>query len=275
MIERLPDASGRPRSVPVLPHRFRARPDRALRLWCFPHAGGGVSAFRGWPACLPASIEVWSVELPGRDTRIAVPPFTSMSPLVEAIVEAIGPLLDRPSALFGHSLGALLAFEVARALRSRGGAPPLALFVSGCRAPQLGDRRRRVHRLPREAFLEAVRELSGTPDEVLSSPELVELLLPMLRADFTVSETYRYVDLEPLQVPLIACCGAEDREVSAAEMAAWHKQTTAGFRLRLFAGGHFFVRTALAPLLAAISEDLLALAAAGARPLPHDAGGGS
>lgn len=163
-----------------------------LRLLCFPYAGGGANIFRTWQDNLPTTVEVCPVQLPGRERRLLEPPFTDLRFLVEAAARALLLYLDRPFAFFGHSMGATISFELARHLRQEKNVKPVHLFVSGRRAPQLPERHASTYDLPGAEFLEELRRLKGTPKEVLEHPELMELMLPLLRADFELIQTYQY-----------------------------------------------------------------------------------
>lgn len=231
-----------------------SKPGR-LRLFCFPYAGSGASVYRSWPAALAPEIEVVPVQLPGREERMLQAPYSRLTPLIGWLAEQLGPRLDVPYALFGHSMGALISFELARHLRAHGRGP-LHLFVSGRRAPQLPVSDRTISHLPAAAFAQALQQLGGTPDEVLANAELMQLLLPTMRADFTLCETYLYQPGEPLDCSISAFGGEQDPSVSRAALAAWRTQTGAEFRLRMLQGDHFFLRGAQAQLLAAIVEDL-------------------
>jgi medium-chain acyl-[acyl-carrier-protein] hydrolase len=213
----------------------------ALRLFVFPYAGGRATSFRAWSRGLPESVEVLALQLPGREQRISEPPLGSVAQAVEAILPVITPLLDRPFAFFGHSLGGLVAYEVALALRARGGPLPAHFFASGSRAPHAPLPEDPAHLLRGEAFLERLRLLGGTPPEVLACRELMDLFTPMLLADLRMSETYRAQRAEPLPVPLTALGGTEDAEVRPERLEAWADIAGAGFELVWLPGGHFFV----------------------------------
>jgi medium-chain acyl-[acyl-carrier-protein] hydrolase len=229
--------------------RSDPRPDARLRLFCFPYAGGGPSVFREWPACVPPIIEVCAVQLPGRESRLLEPACAALPALVEQLGHAIRPWLDRPFAFFGHSMGALIAFELARRLRTQADPAPTRLFVSAHGAPELRARGPRLHRLSDAKLMLKLRHLNGTPGEVLANVELMRLLLPALRADCTLCETYRYAPGEPLACGIAALGGSRDPAVAVSELAAWRRHTRGPFELRLFPGDHFYLHSGRAPLL--------------------------
>ncbi|HEX7175429.1 MAG TPA: thioesterase II family protein [Pyrinomonadaceae bacterium] len=231
-------------------------PQAELRLFCFPYAGGGETIFRRWPSHLPSTIEVCAAQLPGRGRRMKEPPRTRLSTLAREIADAARPYLDKPFALFGHSMGAVIAFELARLLRRETGTAPLRLFVSGHRAPQIPKSVPSIHNLPEEDFFEELRRFNGTPAEVLEHRELMGLMLPLLRADFELIETYTYTDAEPLDCPITAFGGERDVSVSRAELERWREQTAANFFLHMFEGDHFFLNEAGPRLLQIIRRDL-------------------
>lgn len=224
------------------------------RLFCIPYAGGGAAVFNGWQSGLPG-VQVGLVRLPGRESRFHVRPHTRMSPLVDELTRALLPQADRPYALFGHSMGARVAFEVCRRVRALGGRPPDRLFVSGCAAPHLGGRLP-THHLPRAEFLSHVRSMGCASPEFFAQPELIDLMLPLLRADFSVVDTYTYTAQEPLEVPIHAFCGDADPHVLPEQAASWDEHTTSGFGLRIIQGGHFFLTGQRGRLLRAIGDDL-------------------
>jgi medium-chain acyl-[acyl-carrier-protein] hydrolase len=239
-----------------------------VRLFCLPYAGGGSSIFHQWTGALDPAIDVRAVRLPGRENRMQEPAFTAMEPLVTALAEAIGPWLDLPYALFGTSMGSLIAFELARVLAASPAGPPVRLLVAAHRAPHLPDRGPELHRLPDAAFFDELRRLHGMPDEVLAHPELRALLLPLLRADFTVCETYRYHSAPPLDCPIVAFGGSADGDVTREDLEAWRELTRSTFTLRMLPGGHFIVHSTRDALLSAVAEELSPLVASGQRLSP-------
>jgi len=234
----------------------KPNPRAALRLFCFPFAGGSDLTFRTWPMALPADVEVCGIQLPGHGNRLREALIDRIEPLVDALTPMLIPYMDRPFAFFGHSMGALIAFEVARRLRCDGGPEPECLFVSGRPAPQIPDQERRTYDLPEPEFLAELRRLNGTPKEVLAHPELLQLTLPIIRSDFALCQNYRYAPDAPLDYPIFACGGVDDQEVSAEQLRAWGEQTTASFSARLFPGDHFFLMSAKAALLKTLSGEL-------------------
>jgi medium-chain acyl-[acyl-carrier-protein] hydrolase len=238
----------------------RENPAARLRLFCFPYSGADASLFYRWQESLPPGVEVCPVQLPGRGARLPEPPFTGLAPLIEACGTALRPWFDQPFAFFGHSLGALISFELARWTRKHLGMEPARVFASGCGAPQLPERETAMHHLPDAEFLDALRGLNGTPEAVLAQPELRELILPILRADFTICETYAYRDEPPLQCPISAYGGLQDPHVGRDRLDAWRAQTTGAFLVRMFPGDHFFINTDRALLMRVLAQELQRIA---------------
>jgi medium-chain acyl-[acyl-carrier-protein] hydrolase len=230
-----------------------------LRLFCFPYAGGGASAFLPWAANLPPAVGVYPVQLPGRENRLREPPFVQLSSLIQMLAHALLPYLDIPCAFFGHSMGALISFELARHLRKQYDLDPAHLFVSGHPAPHMARPASHIHQLPEAAFIEELRKLQGAPESILGNSELMRLFLPTLRADFAVCETYTYTSDDPLASPISAFGGRQDAKVSHDALAGWRDQACSTFTLRMLPGNHFFLYSARALLLQAISQDLTRL----------------
>lgn len=225
-----------------------------LRLFCFPYAGGGASIFRVWPDHLPPDIAVCSIRLPGRENRFKEAPFTHLPALIQALMNVLSEHLDKPFLLFGHSMGALICFELARALRERERSGPVQLLVSGCHAPQLPDPEPPIHDLPDAEFVAELSRLKGVPESVLHHRELMQLLLPTLRADLALYETYAYKPQDPLDCQIFAFCGLDDPKARRDDMLAWHAQTRGAFSLRMLPGDHFFLNHSRAMLLQAMSQ---------------------
>jgi len=232
-----------------------------LRLFCFPYAGGGAWIFHAWPNGLPRSVELCAVELPGRGRRMDDVPVSDWAGLLREASAALHPFMDKPFALFGHSLGAIVSFEMARELRRRYDLAPMYLFVAGQPAPRpvkLFERffHRSIHSLPDSAFVAELRKLNGTPNELLENPETMKLSLPFLRADFTLAENYAYDPKEaPLECPITALGGSED-SVSRKDLGAWRRHTNRYSSLEMLPGGHFFLHTAQPRLLQILSREL-------------------
>jgi medium-chain acyl-[acyl-carrier-protein] hydrolase len=233
------------------------RPAQArIRLFCFPYAGGNAAIYRDWSSALPADVEVCPVQLPGRSNRLSEVPFTELSALVQVLARELSPLLDMPFAIFGHSLGALLGFELARELRLQYGVSPVHLFVSAGSAPQVLRRSAPIHSLPTNELLAEVRRFNHFPIDTLQHQELLDIIVPLLRADFCLFETYAYSTEPPLSCPISAFGGLQDSCVSRPDLEAWRDQTTASFSLRMLAGNHFFLNTTQPLLLQMLSREL-------------------
>jgi medium-chain acyl-[acyl-carrier-protein] hydrolase len=246
----------------------RPNPAAALRAFFFPYAGLGPSVFRGWVSEFPGNVEVCLMQPPGREGRWAEKPFVSVDALASAATEAMLPHLTIPYVTFGHSLGALVSFEVARRLRRRSAPMPLHQFVSAHRAPQLPNPHPAMRGLADAEFVDQIcRQYGGIPQAVLDNPDLMELMLPCLRADLTAYETYEYHDDDPLVCPISAFGGRLDTRVSEEEVRGWREQTRESFNVQMFDGGHFFLQTHRDELLAAIRRELgaLRIATAGRR----------
>ncbi|BAY81627.1 putative type II thioesterase [Calothrix parasitica NIES-267] len=227
----------------------KPNPNAKLRLFCFHHAGGGTLIFRNWAEELFPIAEVYLIQLPGRERRLSEPAFTRIKPLIEELKPAILPLLNQPFAIYGYSMGSLIAFELARTLRRDYQRLPQHLFVCAYRSPQLPKTKPAIHNLPDAEFIEELRSLNGTPEEILANKELMTLLIPTLRADFAVIETYNYYDEPPLNCPITAFGGLEDTEASREELAAWSSQTNNKFNLHMLPGNHFFINSSRSQLL--------------------------
>jgi len=228
----------------------------AMRLVCFPHAGGSASYFFPYARAFGPDVDVLPLQYPGRQDRRREGFIDNIAELADRISVALLSDVPAPFAFFGHSMGAVLAFEVARRLRDRSAVEPVALFLSGRRAP---DRRRTdddVHRRPDEGLLAELRRVAGTDPRVLADPELRAALLPVTRNDYRAIETYRYEPGPPLDVPITVLIGDADPTSTVAEAAGWQAYTTAAFDLRVFPGGHFYLDSARAAVAGTITESL-------------------
>jgi medium-chain acyl-[acyl-carrier-protein] hydrolase len=232
------------------------RSARRVRLLCIPFAGGSAAAFRDWPAIFPPHVEVCPLELPGRGTRFKESTREDLIGLAGEIHAALEPLLGEPLAIFGHSLGAMLAFELARLLSMRGPREPLRLFISGQRAPHRSNPKPPLHNLPDERLVEELRKLGGTLPEVFENADLLSLMLPVLRSDFRMGETYKFAPSAPLGCPISVFGGTVDEEVCHEDLTAWREYTMGSFDVRCFPGNHFFLHTSARLLVAEIVEHL-------------------
>jgi medium-chain acyl-[acyl-carrier-protein] hydrolase len=231
-------------------------PASPVRLICFPYAGGGASLFRSWRRASAPALDVCPVQLPGREGRIREAPFRRMDVLSAAVVDRLRGRLIPPYAFFGYSMGALIAFEVARRLDEERLPLPATLFVAAAAPAHRARNKAPLHGLPADELKEALRSLRGTPDEVLEHPELMELMLPTLAADFEVCETFAPAAPVALRVPIVAFGGTDDASVPEEDLAAWADLTRAGFRSLRVAAGHFFLESHSAELLRHVTTAL-------------------
>lgn len=248
-------------STPKWFARPKPNPQFAPRMFCFPYAAGSEVIFHHWGNHLPM-VEVYSARLPGRGMRIEEAPFTRLMPLVEAVAEAIVPLLDREFTFFGHSMGAVIAFELAQLLRREYGLAPKHLFVSGRNAPHLPERKPQSYHLPEADILNELRRLNGTPPEVLEDAEFRKLLMRVVRADFELIQTYRYLKQPPLDCPITAFGGEQDEDVWYEDIEGWSEHTTGPFEIVTFPGNHFFINTDAQRLFQELSRRLFPLPSA-------------
>ncbi|MCA1568182.1 MAG: alpha/beta fold hydrolase [Acidobacteria bacterium] len=224
------------------------------RLFCFPYAGGAASIYRGWANKLPPDIGVYPVQLPGHGNRLGEAPFKRIEPLVEAAAAALLPYFEGSFAFFGHSMGAIISFELARLLRREHKPTPAHLFLSGRAAPHKRKKEYLSYNLPEPEFIEELRRLKGTPQEVLEHPELMDMLSPILRADFEICETYRHLPEPPLDCPITAFSGLLDQDVSREQIEGWREYTSSSFTLRMFPGDHFFLHDSAPPMLQTMAQ---------------------
>jgi len=233
----------------------------ALRLFCLPYVGGAAWTFEPWRGLLGEDVELCTVELPGRGSRMREPAFSRMGALVEALASAVTDELDVPYALYGHSMGSLVAFELARELRRRDLPEPQVLFASGGPAPRLSGQRMavhrpEVHRATDEQVIARLLSLGGLPEEVMAEPALLKAFLPAIRADFAVFETYEYRPERLLGCPIVVLTGRDDAEVPPAHSLPWSRETTGPAEHRVLPGGHFFLRSAQEEVLAIVRHAL-------------------
>jgi medium-chain acyl-[acyl-carrier-protein] hydrolase len=249
----------------------KRNPGAALRLFCFHYAGGSAQAFRTWPTNLPSTVEIGMIQLPGRGRRRAEPKITHLLPLSRIVAREIQQYIDKPFAFFGHSMGALLCFEVARSLRRANRLEPVHLFISATEAPHRRNHGEQLSTLPRPALIKKLQEYEGAPATALRNEELMDLMLPTIRADFALCETYEYSPEAPMSCPLTIYGGTEDPKVELERLAAWGEMSVGPSNMRMFPGGHFYIVTLQSTFLRTFASDLLQLCSQlQKRALPED-----
>jgi medium-chain acyl-[acyl-carrier-protein] hydrolase len=231
-----------------------------LRLFCLPFAGGGASLYRPWTTALAPDIEVCPIQLPARENRYSEKPITDAYQLAETIATQIIPFTDRPYAIFGHSMGALLAYEVARVLEIQKIRPPEVLFLSAHRAPHMPRKRDLLHSLPDAQFIQSLKQYGGFPEEILNNQEFIDFVLPTMRSDMTLCDLYAFKNEDSqLHTPIEIFAGAGDPEAGPDEMKAWADYSQSGSNLKVFEGGHFFLRSHAKEVLDHISRSINSL----------------
>lgn len=256
--------SNHPELIAETPYIWRAkRGDHRHRLICFPHAGAGAGAYAEWAALVPPEIELAAVQLPGRQNRIAEDPVTAVGPLVKVLTQALRPVMDGPFSFFGHSGGAVLAFEVARALHAKGGPRPGRLFLSAQPAPGTAGTVKQLHDLTDEDLAAEVVRLGGIEPEIAEDEDVMDALLPTLRADFDLWEHHEVGPGPRLSTPITVLSGALDPRAPRETLDAWREQTDGAFDVRLYPGGHFYFLHDPSELVRDISHELLEAEKAG------------
>ncbi|UHA73126.1 thioesterase II family protein [Paenibacillus sp. 481] len=227
-----------------------------LRLICFHYAGGGSSIYQTWQKEFPTGIQVCPVQLPGRENRFVEQPLESLSAIIAAILPEMRSMIRTPFAFFGYSMGALIAFELARELFRQYQVSPTHLFVSAKNAPHLPLLSRELHRLSDSDFTEELRKMQGTPEILLQNEELMKMVLPRIRADFKVCETYQFIEQDKLKCPLTVFGGTHDPRVSVDALAEWGQYTEGDVHIQLFEGNHFFIHEQQSAIISAILNQL-------------------
>ncbi|WP_444997358.1 thioesterase II family protein [Aliikangiella sp. IMCC44359] len=235
--------------------KFNSNPNAKLRLICFPYAGGSAAIYRNWAKHIEMA-EVLCVQPPGRGERIGEPVIGSIEKVVEQLVDVLKNLDDKPFIFFGHSNGALISFEVAREMRRQSLRLPEHMILSAKRAPQLIKNQKISYNLPEEEFIEKVRNMKGTPEEVLNNKEIMQILLPLLRADFQISETYKFKDEEPLNIPFTLLGGVHDENIPEADVGAWEDNSAKDSIFIKINGGHFFIHSHETQVIAHVKDVL-------------------
>lgn len=242
--------------------RYQAADDAAIRLVCLPHAGGSASFYFPMAQALAPALDVLSVQYPGRQDRRHEPGITDIGVYADALTSALLPWVDRPLAFFGHSMGAVLAFEVTRRLERDHGIDPVRIFASGRRSPS-SHRPETVHLRDDDGIVAEMRQLSGTDAAILGNEEILRMVLPAIRSDYTAIENYRAAPEHTVKTPVTVLTGESDPRTSREEAEAWEGHTLGGFDLQSFPGGHFFLARQQAHVLKIVSEELAAAARKG------------
>jgi len=234
-----------------------AAPDARGRLFCFPFAGGSAAVFAGWGEKLQPGFEVWAAQPRGRGMRFSETPHRSVAEMVQDYLEVLRGHLELPFAFYGHSLGGLLALELAQQLQSEGLPPPRHLFIGASAPPVVGLLQPRIAHLPDEGFVTAVQErYAGIPELVLREPELMQIFLPPLKADFSAYETFDRDSVTQICCPITAFAGSDDAVIAPDVLQEWHRHTEASFDLCVVPGDHFFLSTSVEPVLSTIREKM-------------------
>ncbi len=227
-----------------------------MRLFCFPHAGGTADLFTRWIKIIDPAIDLVFVQYPGRASRFREPPIVSMQSMVSRLAEALAPMFDRPFAFFGHSMGALIAFELARSIDARG-AGLERLFLSACPAPQRVKPLRHAQSMTDQEVTDLLTSMGGTPPAVLENAELLRLVIPFVRSDFELVDSYPYRPGPRLKIPFSLCFGSSDPETDPVDTGLWGELTEAECVKRIFEGDHFFINTEASGIAGWISAALL------------------
>ncbi|KZN32658.1 hypothetical protein N480_25295 [Pseudoalteromonas luteoviolacea S2607] len=220
----------------------KPNPNATLRLFCFPYAGGAPSIFMPWVNDMPAHIELVAVQLPGRGARLMESAHNTMDALITELMSHQAFITQKPCIFFGHSLGSRIAYELASHLLQTDKTIPLKIIASGSRAPHLKSHKRPFYNLPHDEFVEELKSLNGTPKEILENTELMELFLPLLRADFEIAECYQ-ANKDALPTPINVLFGTDDVDVTAEQIDAWQDLSAAPITKHEFNGDHFFINT--------------------------------
>jgi medium-chain acyl-[acyl-carrier-protein] hydrolase len=235
----------------------KPNPMARLRLFCFPYGGGGPSTFYNWPKELPSDVETIGIQMPGLESRIMEPPIESISMAVQSLLPEIYFKLDKSFVFLGHSLGSFISFELTRKLRERYSLQPLHMFVAGIHAPQILNWNSPISDLPETDFLEKLqRRYGGIPEEILQNPDILQLVLPGLRASLKMYECYKYIEGDPLDCDITAFGGYQDKTARREDLEAWRHQTKRSFTLHMLPGNHFFINSERVYFLRTLSSKL-------------------
>jgi len=232
---------------------FQPKSNAQIRLFCFHFAGSSASMFREWPKLLINHAELVAIQLPGREERFNETLLGNITQVIDLLSSHFNSYTDRPFILLGHSIGALIAFELARSLRSKGLSQPQHLIASGSKAPHILLKNPKIHDLPHPQFITELEKYGGMPSYIINDQELMSLFSPIIRSDFCISETYKYLRQQPFDFPITALGGINDNMCNRKDLIEWQKQTTKAFQCHLFPGQHFFINTAFHEVLAVVN----------------------
>lgn len=230
---------------------------RKIRLFCFCYAGGNSSIFLSWQEKINPAIEICAIQLPGRGKRFLDPLINSIPELIAELAPVVSENSDLPFSFFGHSLGGLIAYELCHYLVERKLKQPSQLFVSGCDAPRYRSKDKNIHTLPHEEFVASLKKYNGTPSEIFSYPELLNTLLPTIRSDFFMAETYSYTSRNRLLLPINVFAGLQDDYDSPEQVTGWKEETSNACDIQWFKGDHFFINTATDQVIEQINRKLI------------------
>ena len=236
--------------------KFRQEYDPSIRLFCFHYGGGSASIFREWSKDLADYAELIAIQLPGRENRFNEPLLYNVSQVVDKLCLNCSAYTDKPFILFGHSIGALIAFEFVRTLRRRNMPQPKHLIISGTKAPHIPLRKQPIHNLPDPKFIEELKKYNGIPNQIIEDKELISIFLPTIRADFSLSETYVYLRERPFSFPITALGGLKDDTFNCEDLLKWKEQTTCSFKHYLLPGDHFFIKSSYKQVIEIVNQIL-------------------
>lgn len=231
----------------------------ALQLFCFPYGGGNSAFYQRWQNQLLSAVQICPVQLPGRGIRYLEPSYTKFELLIKDLVLGLQPFLQPPFAFFGHSMGALVCYEIARMLTAKKNPQPVHLFASAYHAPHLPDPSPKLHELPDDQFIDELIQMNGLPTELITNRKYLEVFLPALQADFTMCETYEHHKSETLTCPITVLGGSNDPETTDTKLEVWQELTTGPFALHLLEGDHFFIHSKTTKILEIIKDKVLLL----------------
>ncbi|WPY01820.1 Thioesterase (plasmid) [Candidatus Trichorickettsia mobilis] len=235
---------------------FKQEKNAYVRLFCFHYGGGSATTYREWTKGLIEHVELVAIQLPGREHRFSEPLLYNISHVVDKLCENFSSYIGKPFVFFGHSIGALIAFEFVRTLRRKGMPQPKHLIISGAKAPQVALKRAPIYNLTDSKLIEEIRKYNGIPISILEDEELMAIFLPIIRADFFISETYKYTSEEPLTFPITSLGGLGDDTFDFEDLLKWKEQTSSSFEYNLLPGDHFFIRSSYQKVIRIVNQIL-------------------